>query len=207
MLDVGNRWSVAEPEHYQPNKGVSTLMRSQMRRVSQSQFLRLDSHNHNMPILNRKLRRSLGRSIKKIENEIKKFTQGSDPDQTNVVGQLVKENIGQPLFVLTGSRENLSHSPKRVTPVPPPSLDTTRDLMTPDPESESEVATIVSLINLLFQSINFQSPKPVRKRDPMGMSMTANTARRLDNMPEPVKPANVRRSNEDQRVSPKKIKR
>ena len=182
-------------------------MRSQMRRVSQSQFLRLDSHNHNMPILNRKLRRSLGRSIKKIENEIKKFTQGSDPDQTNVVGQLVKENIGQPLFVLTGSRENLSHSPKRVTPVPPPSLDTTRDLMTPDPESESEVATIVSLINLLFQSINFQSPKPVRKRDPMGMSMTANTARRLDNMPEPVKPANVRRSNEDQRVSPKKIKR
>ena len=207
MLDVGNRWSVAEPEHYQPNKGVSTLMRSQMRRVSQSQFLRLDSHNHNMPILNRKLRRSLGRSIKKIENEIKKFTQGSDPDQTNVVGQLVKENIGQPLFVLTGSRENLSHSPKRVTPVPPPSLDTTRDLMTPDPESENEVATIVSLINLLFQSINFQSPKPVRKRDPMGMSMTANTARRLDNMPEPVKPANVRRSNEDQRVSPKKIKR
>merc|ERR1712227_1066655 len=98
---------------------------------------------------------------------------GSDPDQTNVVGQLVKENIGQPLFVLTGSRENLSHSPKRVTPVPPPSLDTTRDLMTPEPESESEVATT--------------SPKPVRNRGPMGMSMTANTARRLDNMPEPVK--------------------
>merc|ERR1712131_44692 len=33
--------------------------------------------------------------------------------------------------------------------------------------------------------------------------MTANTARRLDNMPEPVKPSSLtRRSNEDQRVSP-----
>ena len=157
-----------------------------------------------MPILNRKLRRSIGRSIKKIENEIKKLaSQGSDPDQSAVVGQLVKENIGQPLFVLTGSRENLSHSPKRVTPVPPPSLDTTRDLMTPEPESESEVTTTVSLINLLINQFLLQSPKPVRKRDPMGMSMTANTARRLDNMPEPVKPAHVRRSNEDQRVSSK----
>ena len=49
-----------------------------------------------------------------------------------------------------------------------------------------------------------KSPRPVRKREnnAMGMSMTANTARRLDNMPEPVKPSSLtRRSNEDQRVS------
>jgi len=90
---------------------------------------------------------------------------------------------------------NVSPHLKRITPVPPPTLDSQRDLLTPEPDfSDFEETT------------TRKSPQLIKRRD-MGMSMTANTARRLDAMPEavkpkPVKPSVTRRSIEERTNSP-----
>ena len=94
----------------------------------------------------RKLSRKLST---RVRTSIKKLLKNSDPDQTAVVGQLVKETG----FVMTASRENLNTSPaplKRITPVPPPSLDTTRDLITPEPDlidSDNDTTTVSNQSN------------------------------------------------------------
>ena len=100
----------------------------------------------------RKLSRKLSNRFK---TSIKKLLKNSDPDQSAVVGQLVKETG----FVLTASRENLNTSPapvKRITPVPPPSLDTTRDLITPEPDlidSDNDTTTVSNQSNNGFKAL------------------------------------------------------
>ena len=100
----------------------------------------------------KKKMRKLSRKLSiRVKSSIKTLLKNSDPDQSAVVGQLVKETG----FVLTASRENLSNtSPaplKRITPVPPPSLDTTRDLITPEPDlidSDNDTTTVSNQSNL-----------------------------------------------------------